>query len=801
MFFETWEGRTLPDCELQNQEECNNYLRNDEDLFEGDIILQSSEKEVLRGLLKQKNISGGKLFEEPKILDEENKRKELFVRKAYLRYEWPNGKIPYQRLSGFPINEETLSTSIRDIESKTCIRFEEIPMGETIPKGKRYVKFMKDKVCASTVGSHEENYMKLTSSCKKITTVIHELMHVAGFWHEHSRPDRDLAISIIKEHIDPKKLYNFVKHDFNLANPLNVPYDIHSIMHYGPYAFQKKLDSREKLLTTLALNPLNAPNVGDRRYNLSFRDSKLANLMYECNKHCPNRQRGFCRNSGFVNQHCNCSCPPETIGSRCQTLRYDNKETTADQCKFYITENALYDEDRIVTSPNYPNYYDINTDCVWWFKGSIGKQVKITFLDFMIEPHEFCSYDNVRISLDGVGYAGKKYCGIQIKSGQVFTSTYNDLFLWLHSDRIYPYRGFKFVYEFVDVVGDIELRPTACHDVNIRIKDKNLVLSSANYPEKYVDNTRCFYKIKGATLSTGIQVILRDVQLDLDDDRPCSDFIQIIENDEIMMTYCASNTSFPSYKSKSNYLVIRFTSDDYGNKKGFQLLFRPFTLEKVPDCQKFYPPTYKGHENYAVGGQKCQSWTEQFPHPHRNADNLFERMNNESAEDASNFCRSLGHRNIWCYTTDPNVRWAKCKELDCNNEDMWSAGTENDYLPTAYGKDDSANVRRFRSKTPHKLVNRLDEDNRLTCQLLGNGKEYNGTRSWTKSGRPCQKWSSQKPWKHKWNKSQYFPNDENIDKAENYCRYFNAQVHTGGIWCIVDGKEKEWEDCSVPLCS
>ena len=74
-----------------------------------------------------------------------------------------------------------------------------------------------------------------------IFSALHELLHTAGFFHEHTRHDRDRYIWIKWSKIRPR-----MKHNYYIADqpphhtcPTGYPwystcsYDICSIMHYG----------------------------------------------------------------------------------------------------------------------------------------------------------------------------------------------------------------------------------------------------------------------------------------------------------------------------------------------------------------------------------------------------------------------------------------------------------------------------------------------------------------------------------------------------------------------------------------
>ena len=68
-------------------------------------------------------------------------------------------------------------------------------------------------------------------------TVIHEFLHALGFWHEHSRGDRDSFVEIHYDNIQDGKAHNFTKHTTD--GKYIFGYDFGSIMHYPAKAFSK----------------------------------------------------------------------------------------------------------------------------------------------------------------------------------------------------------------------------------------------------------------------------------------------------------------------------------------------------------------------------------------------------------------------------------------------------------------------------------------------------------------------------------------------------------------------------------
>ena len=104
-------------------------------------------------------------------------------------------------------------------------------------------------------------------------SIVHEIGHALGFWHEQSRPDRDKYVTIHAQNIQPGTENNFEKKNKSDINSLGVSYDFNSIMHYynGSFAINDTF--------TISSNEKGIPFGGAPV--LSPLDIKQTNLLYK----------------------------------------------------------------------------------------------------------------------------------------------------------------------------------------------------------------------------------------------------------------------------------------------------------------------------------------------------------------------------------------------------------------------------------------------------------------------------------------------------------------------------------------
>ncbi|VDN02114.1 unnamed protein product [Thelazia callipaeda] len=150
---------------------------------------------------------------------------------------WPGGKIPYSISPHYTnIERALLAKAVKQVyHDKTCLRF--VPRS---PYEGDYLFIGKVDGCFSEVGrTSGVQVLSLDNGCMEYTTIIHEMMHVVGFYHEHERWDRDNYIDIIWQNIDRAAIDQFGKVDLSKTSYYGQPYDYRSILHYDRLAFSK----------------------------------------------------------------------------------------------------------------------------------------------------------------------------------------------------------------------------------------------------------------------------------------------------------------------------------------------------------------------------------------------------------------------------------------------------------------------------------------------------------------------------------------------------------------------------------
>lgn len=217
-------------------------------IIEGDIILGRAEYFSREGLTVITSTGKGKL--------------------------WTNGIIPYTITNGHP-SKDLIIRAINEVNSQTNLNL--VPRIDE----KDYINFIKpssERSCSSSVGRQGGSQNVYIGSSCPFGSIIHEILHASGFYHEQSRTDRDKYIKVLYENINPNHKYNFERYmDKREYNGLDINnYDYGSIMHYGFYSFSK---NGEKTIE-LKIPPADPSTIIGQRIGLSPNDILSINLVY-----------------------------------------------------------------------------------------------------------------------------------------------------------------------------------------------------------------------------------------------------------------------------------------------------------------------------------------------------------------------------------------------------------------------------------------------------------------------------------------------------------------------------------------
>ncbi|XP_049577209.1 dorsal-ventral patterning tolloid-like protein 1 isoform X2 [Syngnathus scovelli] len=328
--------------------------------------------------------------------------KSRFPRAATSRAEriWPGGVIPYVIGGNFTGSQRAMfKQAMRHWEKQTCVSFIEKTDEES------YIVFTyRPCGCCSYVGrrGNGPQAISIGKNCDKFGIVVHELGHVIGFWHEHTRPDRDDHVTIIRDNIQPGQEYNFLKMEPGEVNSLGEPYDFDSIMHYARNTFSRGM-FLDTILPSRDENGVR-PAIGQRT-RLSKGDIAQARKLYRC----------------------------PACGE------------------------TLQDSTGNFSSPGYPNGYPSYTHCVWRISVTPGEKIVLNFTTMDLYKSSLCWYDYMEVR---DGYWRKapllgRFCGDKLPD--VLTSTDSRMWVEFRSSSNWVGKGFSAVYEAIcggDIIKD-----------------------------------------------------------------------------------------------------------------------------------------------------------------------------------------------------------------------------------------------------------------------------------------------------------------------------------------------------------
>ncbi|XP_057301949.1 hatching enzyme 1.2-like [Hydractinia symbiolongicarpus] len=195
---------------------------------------------------------------------------------------WPKSSdgyvyVPYEFYTSISNITSGFLKAIADFRRVSCIRL--------VPRTafhKNYIRVINDEGCYSYIGMQggmQELSLQAYTSCTRKGTAIHEILHAVGFYHEMSRRDRDKYIDIHYDNIFTSRWKQFAKHEHTNGSVYGAEYDVHSIMHYGNYAFAINRESRT--ITSLR----NPSEVLGQRDGMSQNDILQLNRLYKCDQY------------------------------------------------------------------------------------------------------------------------------------------------------------------------------------------------------------------------------------------------------------------------------------------------------------------------------------------------------------------------------------------------------------------------------------------------------------------------------------------------------------------------------------
>jgi len=168
------------------------------------------------------------------------------------------GRVPYAisaRDQGVPSAVANINSAVTEFNTQLAGVIQFVPAQ---PSDTNFAEFDMDPanpngVCEAFVGDQLNGGQILGGSIAcTVPTLLHEMGHTIGLWHEQSRSDRNTYAQFLESNIDKPQITNFNQLTDNEVNA--GLYNFASLMHYFAFAF-----SRDGVSPTLESLPAGIP--------------------------------------------------------------------------------------------------------------------------------------------------------------------------------------------------------------------------------------------------------------------------------------------------------------------------------------------------------------------------------------------------------------------------------------------------------------------------------------------------------------------------------------------------------------
>jgi hypothetical protein len=213
------------------------------------------------------NKEGVLVFEGDILISEKDKGMELKgAGRTNLYSRWSNNIVPYTITPGHPLSSSIIE-AIYHWQDKTGLVFKKRTTESD------YVEFIYGQGCWSYVGKIGGKQQVSAGNGCTTGSIIHEIGHAIGLFHEQSRVDRDNHVTVHWNNIQSGMEHNFKTYIQQGSDGFDYSgFDFSSIMLYGTHYFSKNG------LPTLTKK--NGSTYSVNRSNLSSGDVNIANYMY-----------------------------------------------------------------------------------------------------------------------------------------------------------------------------------------------------------------------------------------------------------------------------------------------------------------------------------------------------------------------------------------------------------------------------------------------------------------------------------------------------------------------------------------